>query len=85
MWIRFEPRTFPQHVGVEVLTAVVMNSTTFWDIEPCSPLRVSPRFGRTYRLHLQDRKLSRSRNQRESRWQVEVPEVVDDMFLRNVG
>jgi hypothetical protein len=27
-------------------------STNFWDITPCSPLRVNRRFGGTYRLHL---------------------------------
>jgi hypothetical protein len=30
--------------GFEVLTAVVMKSTVFWDIMPCSPLRVNRRF-----------------------------------------
>jgi hypothetical protein len=34
-----------------------------WDITPCSPLKVNRRFGETYRLHLQDRKISRARNQ----------------------
>jgi hypothetical protein len=29
------------YVGFEVLTAVVMKSTIFWDITPCSPLRPS--------------------------------------------
>jgi hypothetical protein len=43
-------------VGFEVLTAVVMNSTIFWDIMPCSPLSVNRRFGGTYYLHLQGRK-----------------------------
>jgi hypothetical protein len=43
--------------------------TTFWDITPCSPLKVNRRFGGTYRLHLQVRKISRARNQVESRWQ----------------
>jgi hypothetical protein len=28
-------------VGYEVLTAVVMNSSVFWDITPCSPLKVN--------------------------------------------
>jgi hypothetical protein len=28
-------------VGFEVLTAAVMKSTKFWDITPCSPLKVS--------------------------------------------
>jgi hypothetical protein len=41
------------YVGSEVLTAVVMNSTVFWDITPCSPLKVNQRFGGTYHLHLQ--------------------------------
>jgi hypothetical protein len=29
-----------------------MKSTIFWDIKPCSPLRVNRRFGGTYRLHM---------------------------------
>jgi hypothetical protein len=29
-------------VGFEVLTAVVMKSSVFWDITPCSPLKVKP-------------------------------------------
>jgi hypothetical protein len=33
------------YVGFEVLTAVVMNSSVFWDIMPCSPLKVNRRFG----------------------------------------
>jgi hypothetical protein len=32
-------------------------------------LKVSRRFGGTYRFHLQDRRISRARHQRESRWQ----------------
>jgi hypothetical protein len=35
-----------------------MKSTIFWDITPCSPLSVNRRFGGTYRLHLQVRKIS---------------------------
>jgi hypothetical protein len=42
----------PKDVGFEVLTAVVMKSTIFWDITLCSPLSVNQRFGGTYRLHL---------------------------------
>jgi hypothetical protein len=30
--------------------AVVMKTTIFWDITPCSPLKVSRRFGKTYSL-----------------------------------
>jgi hypothetical protein len=29
---------------------VVMESTIFWDITPCTPLKVNRRFGGTYRL-----------------------------------
>jgi hypothetical protein len=28
-----------------------MKSTIFWDITPCSPLKVKRRFGGIYRLH----------------------------------
>jgi hypothetical protein len=57
-------------VGFEVLTAVVMNNTVFWDVTPCSPLKVNRRFGGTYRLLLQGR-ISRARYQLESRRQAE--------------
>jgi hypothetical protein len=43
-------------VGFGVVTAVVMKSTTFWDIRPWSPLSVNRRFGGTYRLHHHGRK-----------------------------
>jgi hypothetical protein len=49
-------RTRYYFVGFEVLTAVVMKSTIFWDITPCSPLSVNRRFGGTYLLHLRCRK-----------------------------
>jgi hypothetical protein len=39
-------------VGFEVLTAVVMKSYIFWDMTPCSPLKVSLRSGGTCRLNL---------------------------------
>jgi hypothetical protein len=57
------------YVGFEVLTAVFMKSTIFWDITPCSPLKDNGCFGGKYRLHLQGRKISTARNQRDSRWQ----------------
>jgi hypothetical protein len=49
-----------------------MKSAIFWDITPCSPLEVNRRFGGTYRLHFQVRKISRARNQSESRWKAEA-------------
>jgi hypothetical protein len=39
-------------VGSEVLIAMVTKSYIFWDITPCSPLKINQRFGGKYRLHL---------------------------------
>jgi hypothetical protein len=39
-----------------------VKSTIFWDITPCSSLKVNRRFGGTYHLHLQGR-ISRARYQ----------------------
>jgi hypothetical protein len=49
----------------------LVKSTIFWDITPYSPLKLNWRFGGTYYLHLQGRRISRARNKRESRWQAE--------------
>jgi hypothetical protein len=40
-------------VGFEILTTVVVKSTIFCDITPCSPLSFNRRFGETSGLHLQ--------------------------------
>jgi hypothetical protein len=40
-------------------------SFIFWDIKPCSPLKLNRRFGGTCRLHLQGWRVSRGRNQHE--------------------
>jgi hypothetical protein len=45
-----------KYIPFKVFTAVVMKSTIFWDITPCSLLSVNRRFGGTYRLHLQGRR-----------------------------
>jgi hypothetical protein len=76
-------------VRFEVLAALNTKITIFWDITPYSPLNVNRRFGGTYRLHLQGRKISQT---------LLVtcfhagflpglffdPEDEGDMFLRNV-
>jgi hypothetical protein len=49
----------------------MLKSTVFWDITPCSPFNVNRRFGGTYRLQLQGRRIGRARYQCESRWQAE--------------
>jgi hypothetical protein len=41
------------YVGFEVLTVVVMKSYIFWDITPCSLLKVNQCFGGTCRVHVQ--------------------------------
>jgi hypothetical protein len=45
-------------MGYEVLTAVVLKSSIFWDFMSCSPLKVNRHFGRTCRLPLQDRRIN---------------------------
>jgi hypothetical protein len=50
-------------VAFEFLTAVVMKNSIFWDITPCSTLKVSQHFGGTCRLHLQGRRMMQARNQ----------------------
>jgi hypothetical protein len=41
-----------------------MKNNIFWDITLCSPLKVNGRFGETYRLHIQSRKIKRPGNPR---------------------
>jgi hypothetical protein len=38
------------------------NSTTFWDVTPCSLVEIFLRFGGTYCLHRQGRKVSQTSN-----------------------
>jgi hypothetical protein len=57
---------------------------------PRSPLKVNRRFGGTFRIHLDGRKISQARNQLESITDFLLRLFVDtedggDMFLRNVG
>jgi hypothetical protein len=53
LWIEILKTTLI--VGYEVLTALTMKSSTFWDITTCSPVKVNGRFEGTYHLHLQQR------------------------------
>jgi hypothetical protein len=50
----------------EVFTAVIMKNAVFWDVAACTSC-VNRRFGGTYRLHLQGRKI-RERETSVSRW-----------------
>jgi hypothetical protein len=60
------------YVGFEVLTAVVMKSTIFWDITSCSPLYFKRCFGGTYSQQLNGGRISRAINKLVSRWQAEA-------------
>jgi hypothetical protein len=42
---QFNTQNIQFYVGMEVLTEVAMKSTLFWDITPCSPLKVNRCFG----------------------------------------
>jgi hypothetical protein len=53
-------------IRFEVFTAVTMKTVVFWDVVPCRSC-VNQRFGETYRLHLQGRKI-RGRVTSVSKW-----------------
>jgi hypothetical protein len=42
--------------GFQVPTAVVMNSSTFWDLRPCGLSKINGNFGGKCRLHLRGSK-----------------------------
>lgn len=44
-------------------TAMTMKNSYLWDVTPCSPMKATRRFGRTYRLHSQGRRTGQARNQ----------------------
>jgi hypothetical protein len=50
------------YVGLEVLTAENMKNSVFWDITPCSLLKVKRRCRRIYFIDLQRRRISQARN-----------------------
>jgi hypothetical protein len=57
---------FVRIVRSEVFTEVTMKNAVFWDVAQCRSC-VNRRFGGTYRLHLQGRKI-RERGTSVSRW-----------------
>jgi hypothetical protein len=76
------------NAGSEVLTAVAMNNSVFWDIM----LKVNRHFGGIYRLHLQGLRI-KPKKQREtyslyddSSFSLPLnTEDEGDMFLRNIS
>jgi hypothetical protein len=53
------------YVRFEVLATVIMKSSVFWDIMPCTLLKVNWHFGGTCCLHLQGQRISQASNQQE--------------------
>jgi hypothetical protein len=67
-------------VGLEILTALVMNGSIFWNIMPRYPLEVYRRFGGPVYLHIC--------NMLHAVFLLSLffdPEVGGDIFLRNFG
>jgi hypothetical protein len=64
IWIKIFIKKY--YVRFEVFTEVIMKNVVFWDVAPCRSC-VTRRFGGTYRLHLQGRKI-RERGTSVSRW-----------------
>jgi hypothetical protein len=56
---------FSKLTGAEFLIAVVMNSSILWDIMPCDQLYIHRCFAGRCHLHLQGRRKSQARCQRE--------------------
>jgi hypothetical protein len=66
----------------------LLNSSIFWNITPCSPLKTNRRFWGTCRLQLQDRRVSQARNQHEAGSKQSLffdPADGGDIFLKIVG
>jgi hypothetical protein len=72
--IKYRPCHICLKIHYEIIfqTTPRLRSSVFWDITQCSRLKVNRRFGGTCRLHLQGWRISRARNQRESRWEAEL-------------
>jgi hypothetical protein len=74
-------RFFQNFVRFEAFTAVTMKNVVFWDVAPCISC-VNRRFGGTYRLHLQDRKI-RDRGTSVSRWLQTEPPIGNYQLYKN--
>jgi hypothetical protein len=70
---------------IEVLTAVVMKNSVFWDITLCSLLKVKGRFGEIYRLHLQEPRVNRARYQRTAPLATRFHAILLGLFFNPVN
>jgi hypothetical protein len=80
--------------GFEVLKAVIVKCSVFWDVTPCSPFKVNRRFGGKYCILLHGRRISHARNQSEACYLLHAgfllglffdPNDGGDIFLRKIG
>jgi hypothetical protein len=60
-----KPLATIKDVGFDVLTAVAMQSYTFWDITPCSLLKVNRRFGGTRSRYLLGLRISHAKKKHQ--------------------
>jgi hypothetical protein len=60
---------------------MVMKSSVFWDVRPCSLLKVSQSFGGTRHLHLQGQRISQARNQQVASRVIHLPRA--DIYIGN--
>jgi hypothetical protein len=77
--LRWRYSTPPPHV------MVVMKTSNFIDITPCSPVKVYQRYEGTCHLHLQVLRMRQARNQHEADSKQSLPEDGGCVFLRNVA
>jgi hypothetical protein len=61
-WTKEDINNNLQYVGFPDVVTVVMKSYIFWDMTPCTPVKVNRRFGGIYHLHLEGRRISQARN-----------------------
>jgi hypothetical protein len=52
-----------KHFGFEAVTTMTAKISVFYDMTPCSPLKVIRSFKEIYRLHFQGRRISQARKQ----------------------
>jgi hypothetical protein len=67
----------------------MLKSSIFWDLMPCSPLKVNRRFGGTCGLHLQGRRIGKASKALLATCFISGlffnPEDGGDMFLQSAG
>jgi hypothetical protein len=74
-------------VRFEILTAVTLKSTAFWDVTQCSLVGVYQRYGEMYWFHLQDQRVSQASSRKMPVCLFGLifdPEDGGNTFLRNV-